>query len=51
MVDGLMNLILDLRQNARANKDFGTSDKIRDSLAKANIQVKDGKDGTGWTYN
>jgi cysteinyl-tRNA synthetase len=51
LVDGLMNLIIELRQNARANKDFGTSDKIRDSLSALNIQVKDGKEGTGWTFN
>jgi cysteinyl-tRNA synthetase len=50
-VDGLMNLIIDLRQQARENKDWAISDKIRDSLNVLNIQIKDGKDGTEWRYN
>ncbi|RMG83446.1 MAG: cysteine--tRNA ligase [Bacteroidetes bacterium] len=49
IIEGLMNLILDIRQQARANKDWGTSDKIRDALKALNIQVKDGKDGSSWT--
>jgi cysteinyl-tRNA synthetase len=48
-IDGLMNLILDLRQSARANKDFATSDKIRDGLQALSIQVKDSKEGSHWT--
>lgn len=47
-VDGLMSLILDIRANARAQKDFGTSDKIRDALAEVGIAVKDGKEGVSW---
>lgn len=49
VADGLMQLIIELRQNARENKDWGTSDKIRDSLKELAIQVKDGKDGTTWS--
>jgi cysteinyl-tRNA synthetase len=49
VVEGLMSLILDLRQNARTNKDWVSSDKIRDGLSALKIQVKDGKDGTSWT--
>ena len=45
----VMDLVLDLRQQARANKDWTTSDKIRDGLASAGIVVKDGKDGTTWS--
>ena len=48
IVDGLMALILDMRQQARTNKDWGTSDKIRDALKELDIQVKDGKDGVTW---
>ncbi len=48
-LDGLMSLILDLRQQARTNKDWPTADKIRDSLQSNNIVVKDGKDGTSWS--
>ncbi len=44
----VMELILDLRQKARANKDWTTSDQIRDGLAAAGIVVKDGKEGTSW---
>jgi len=49
-VDGLMQLIIDLRQQARETKDWPTSDKIRDSLNEINIQIKDGKEGTHWSY-
>jgi len=48
LVDGLMQTIISLRQEARAKKDFATSDVIRDSLGKLNIVLKDGKDGTSW---
>ena len=48
VVDGLMNLIIDIRQSARENKDWGTSDKIRDTLKDLEIVLKDGKDGTNW---
>jgi len=47
-VDGLMNLILDIRKEARAQKDFATSDKIRDALTAVGITVKDGKEGATW---
>ncbi len=49
IVDGLMQLILDMRQQARADKDWGTSDKIRDALKSLDIQVKDGKEGATWS--
>lgn len=44
----VMDLVLDIRQSARENKDWDTSDKIRDGLAAAGITVKDGKDGASW---
>ena len=44
----VMDLVIDLRQQARQNKDWTTSDKIRDGLAAAGIIIKDGKDGTTW---
>jgi cysteinyl-tRNA synthetase len=47
-MEGLMDLILELRKNAKTNKDFATSDKIRDELAKHGITVKDTKDGASW---
>ncbi|MEZ4985324.1 MAG: cysteine--tRNA ligase [Saprospiraceae bacterium] len=47
-LDQVMELILDIRQTARTNKDWGTSDKIRDALKAAGIVVKDGKEGASW---
>lgn len=49
MVDGLMDLIIDIRQSARENKDWTTSDTIRDKMNELNIVLKDGAEGTGWT--
>ncbi len=46
-----VELLIQLRQDARANKDFETSDKIRDELAAAGIQLNDGKEGTTFTTN
>ncbi len=47
-LEGLMGLILEIRGQARAQKDWATSDKIRDGLSAAGITVKDGKDGVTW---
>lgn len=49
LVDGLMNTIIDIRKEARAKKDWATSDLIRDKLAALDIVLKDGKDGTAWS--
>lgn len=49
IVDGLMDLIIDIRQSARANKDWTTSDQIRDKMNELSIVLKDGADGTKWT--
>jgi len=46
---GAVNLLISIRNEARANKDFATSDKIRDELLAAGIQLKDGKEGTTFT--
>ena len=47
-LDGVMEVVIALRQKAREQKDWATSDMIRDGLAKAGIQIKDGKEGTSW---
>jgi cysteinyl-tRNA synthetase len=49
LADGLMQLILELRKNARDQKDWGTSDRIRDRLQALDVQVKDGKEGASWS--
>lgn len=51
IVDGLMGLIMDLRQTARSNKDYATADQIRNTLQELKIQLKDGKEGTSWTFS
>lgn len=51
LVEDLMHTIIELRKNARQNKDFATSDKIRDYLTNINISLKDGTDGTTWEKN
>ncbi|MEO9510610.1 MAG: cysteine--tRNA ligase [Flavobacteriaceae bacterium] len=48
---GVMDLLIELRNQARADKDFATSDKIRDELTALGIQLKDGKDGTTFSVN
>lgn len=50
-LDGAMKLIIDLRATARANKDWNTSDQIRDQLTAAGIQLKDGVEGTSYTID
>lgn len=43
-----MRLLLEYRAEAKARKDFTTSDRIRDVLKEAGIEVQDGKDGATW---
>ena len=50
-LDSTMQIILEIRKNAREQKDWATSDLIRDKLAEAGITVKDGKDGASWSMN
>ena len=47
-LDGLMDLVIAIRQKARENKNWDTSDQIRDGLNELGIVLKDGKDGTSW---
>ncbi len=44
-------LLIELRNKARENKDFQTSDQIRDQLKKYGVQLKDGKEGTSFTLD
>lgn len=45
----ILNLIVSLRNEAKSNKDYATSDKIRDGLQKIGFQLKDSKEGTAWS--
>jgi cysteinyl-tRNA synthetase len=49
LMNGLMEVILNIREEARTSKNWATSDLIRDSLKELGIQVKDGKEGATWT--
>ena len=49
IVDDVMNVVLNLRSDAKTKKDFATSDKIRDELQKINITIKDTKEGAVWS--
>jgi len=49
ILDDVMAVLLELRTQARARKDFGTSDSIRDLLLAKGIELKDTKDGTTWS--
>jgi len=44
----LIDMILNLRLEAKRNKDFATSDKIRNELTKKGVKIKDTKDGFEW---
>lgn len=50
-IDGLMSMILDVRKEAKAKKDFATSDLIRDKLKEIGFEIKDGKEGTTYAMS
>lgn len=45
----VMDLLLELRQEARQKKDFQTADKIRDRLQEMGFEIRDSKEGTEWS--
>ena len=49
-LDGVLQLLINIRKDAKAKKDFVTSDKIRNELAASGIQLKDEKGG-GMSYS
>ena len=48
---GAVNLLLAERQEAKANKDWAKSDRIRNELAALGFEIKDGKNGAEWKLN
>ena len=48
-LEGVVNMLIQMRNEARANKDFALSDQIRDQLGAIGIQLKDGKEGTSFS--
>ena len=51
LTEELINMILNLRAEAKNNKDYLLSDKIRDQLTSLGVKIKDGKDGTTFVVN
>ncbi len=49
ITDGLLQIILAQRTEAKTRKDFAASDKIRDELEKIGVRIKDEKEGTSYT--
>lgn len=47
-IDGLMKLLLEIRHQAKTNKDWTTADKIRDEINGLGFKILDGKDGSSW---
>jgi cysteinyl-tRNA synthetase len=45
-LNGVVEMLISMRKNARDNKNFALSDEIRDQLQEIGIQLKDGKEGT-----
>jgi len=50
-VDGLMQLLITMRNEAKANKNYALSDDIRNKLAALGFEIKDGKEGTTYAIN
>ena len=50
-LQGAMEVILEIRKDIKAKKDYAASDKLRDDLNKHNIQIKDTKDGPVWSVS
>jgi cysteinyl-tRNA synthetase len=48
VLNEVVDLLMKLRADAKANKDWATSDKIRNELAAIGFDIKDGKDGVTW---
>lgn len=47
--EAYLDLLVAMRGEAKANKDWGTADKIRDVLSAQGVTIQDSKDGSSWT--
>ncbi|MCB0402514.1 MAG: cysteine--tRNA ligase [Flavobacteriales bacterium] len=50
LLDDVMHIVLDLRNQSKQNKDWATADFIRDELKKLHISIKDSKESSTWEY-
>jgi cysteinyl-tRNA synthetase len=48
-LNGIMEIVLDVRKELKSKKDFNASDKLRNDLEKIHIKIKDTKDGATWS--
>ena len=48
-LDGVVEMLIQMRKEARVNKNFALSDQIRDQLLALGIQLNDGKEGTSFS--
>lgn len=51
VLDGLVRLVLEQRQEARARKDYASADRIRDALAGVGVRIEDTPDGPRWSVS
>ena len=51
LTSDLVELLIEIRKDARTNKDFALSDKIRDDLKELGVQLMDGKEGTSFSLD
>ena len=49
ILDSVVQLLIQLRADARVKRDFATSDSVRNGLTKIGIALQDGKEGTSWS--
>ena len=49
-LDGVVKMLIEMRNQARVDKNWALSDQIRDQLSDLGIQLKDGADGTTFTF-
>ena len=49
--DGLVKMLIEMRQKAKLDKDYALSDEIRDKLIALGINLKDGKEDTTYSLN
>jgi cysteinyl-tRNA synthetase len=48
-LDGVMQMLLTMRSEAKAAKNYALSDEIRNKLTELGFTIKDGKDGSSWS--
>ncbi|MBK6832943.1 MAG: cysteine--tRNA ligase [Bacteroidetes bacterium] len=51
VLDKVVKVVLDMRVSAKQNKDFKTSDELRDKLLSAGVTIKDSKEGSTWALS